>query len=57
MRGLTPTIEPTTVYVADKAGPARTGKGIKREQLDLATASETTADKPSGNVRHLASGR
>ena len=57
LRGLTPPIEPTTVYVADKAGAARTGKGIKREQLDLATTSETSANGAGGNVRRLASGR
>ncbi len=51
LRGLTPPIEPTTVYVADKPAAERSGKGLKREQLEEATTSETSADGPSRNGR------
>lgn len=51
LRGLSPPIEPTTVYVADKPAAERSGKGLKREQLDLATTSETSVDSPNGSVR------
>jgi hypothetical protein len=43
--------------VADKSGAARTGKGLKRDQLDTATTSETRADGATRNVRRLVSGR
>lgn len=51
LRGLTPPIEPSCVYVADKPTAERSGKGLKREQLDLATTGETRADGVSRNGR------
>jgi DNA segregation ATPase FtsK/SpoIIIE, S-DNA-T family len=51
LRGLTPPIEPTTVYVADKPAAERSGKGLKREQLEMATTSEIRVDSPNGSVR------
>ena len=62
LRGLTPPIEPTTVYVADKSGAARTGKGLKREQLDTATTKETRRRQrdrqpPPSRVRPVISNR
>jgi hypothetical protein len=56
LRGLTPAIEPTTVYVAAKPADARSGKGLKREQLDLATTSETSTHSRSRNGRAPAGG-
>ncbi len=50
LRGLTPPIEPVTVYVAD-AEP-RSAKGLKRAQLDPALSSGDDAD-PSANIRRL----
>jgi S-DNA-T family DNA segregation ATPase FtsK/SpoIIIE len=51
LRGLTPPIEPVSVYVADKPADARSGKGLKREQLDLATTTETSTHSLGRNGR------
>ena len=53
LRNMTPPIELVSVYVSDKSGSERTGKGIKREQLDVSTTGETAADEPGSNVRRL----
>jgi S-DNA-T family DNA segregation ATPase FtsK/SpoIIIE len=49
LRNMTPPIEFVSVHVPGKG----TGKGLKREQLDVATTSETAADDPRNNVRRL----
>jgi S-DNA-T family DNA segregation ATPase FtsK/SpoIIIE len=49
LRGLTPPIEPTSVYVAHKPAAERSGKGLKRDQLEMATTSETSAHGLSRN--------
>jgi hypothetical protein len=49
LRNMTPSIEFVSVHVPGKG----TGKGLKREQLDVATTSETAAERLGGNVRRL----
>lgn len=55
LRGLTPPIEPTTVYVADKPATERSAKGLKREQLDTAISREASTDRADGTIRQLRS--
>jgi DNA segregation ATPase FtsK/SpoIIIE, S-DNA-T family len=46
LRGLTPPVEPSNVWVSGKSRERGNAKGIKREQLDISTTSEVAGEEP-----------